>query len=69
MQEKNGLLKLHISDNGQASSNGSDVKKEKGFGTVLIQLLTTQLGGTLEKSNESGTSTMIQFPLQEKSAA
>lgn len=68
-QEKNGLLKLHIADNGQASANGSDVKKEMGFGSLLIQLLTTQLGGTLEKSNESGTLTMIQFPVQEKSVA
>lgn len=68
-QEKNGLLTLHIADNGQASGNGSDSKKEKGFGTLLIQLLTAQLRGTLEKSTESGTSTVIQFPLQEKSAA
>jgi two-component sensor histidine kinase len=68
-QEKNGLLKLHIADNGKTSDNESNIKKEKGFGSLLIQLLTTQLGGTLEKSNESGTSTMIQFPRQEKSAA
>ena len=67
--EKNGLLKLHIADNGEALGKESDVKKEKGFGSLLIQLLTTQLGGTLEKSNTSGTSTMIQFPIQEKSAA
>ncbi|PHN05136.1 histidine kinase dimerization/phosphoacceptor domain -containing protein [Flavilitoribacter nigricans] len=68
-QEKNGLLKLHIADNGDASANGPEVKQESGFGSLLIQLLTTQLGGTLKKSSESGTSTMIQFPLQEKSAA
>ena len=68
-QEKNGLLKLQIADNGQASGKESDSKKEKGFGTLLIQLLTAQLRGTLEKSTESGTSTVIQFPLQEKSAA
>jgi two-component sensor histidine kinase len=68
-QEENGLLNLRIADNGQASENKADVKKESGFGSLLIQLLTTQLGGTLKKSNESGTSTMIQFPIQEKSAA
>lgn len=68
-QEKNGLLKLNIADNGQPTNNESAVIKEKGFGTLLIQLLTTQLGGKLEKSTEAGTSTIIQFPLQEKSVA
>jgi two-component sensor histidine kinase len=68
-QEEDGLLKLIISDNGQPTSNRSIIDKNKGFGTLLIQLLTTQLGGTLEKSNEAGTSTIIQFPPQEKSAA
>ena len=68
-QEENGLLKLNIADNGDAIANGSVVKKEKGFGTLLIQLLTTQLGGKLEKSTEVGTSTIIRFAQQEKSAA
>ncbi len=68
-QDESGLLKLHIADNGHASAEGSDVKKEKGFGTLLVQLLTAQLGGTIKKSIKAGTSTMIQFPLQEKSAA
>ena len=68
-QEKSGLLKLNIADNGQTSENELNVKKEKGFGSLLIQLLTTQLGGKLEKSTEAGTSTIIEFPIQEKSAA
>ncbi len=68
-QEENGLLRLIIADNGQLTNNKSVTNQNKGFGTLLIQLLTTQLGGTLETSNEIGTSTMIQFPPQEKSAA
>ncbi len=68
-EEKDGLLKLQIADNGKASKNESNVKKEKGFGSLLIQLLTTQLGGKLEKSTEAGTSTIIEFSIQEKSAA
>ncbi len=68
-QEYNGLFNLQIADNGQVSENRSDTRKEIGFGTLLIQLLTAQLGGTLEKSNEAGTSTVIQFYRQEKSAA
>ena len=69
VEEENGLLKLNITDDGLGSANGSAVKKEKGFGGLLIQLLTTQLGGKLEKSTVAGTSTIIQFPLQEKSVA
>lgn len=68
-QEKNGLLKLNIADNGQAANKVLSDKKEKGFGTLLIQLLTTQLGGELETSTAAGTSTIIQFPLQQKSVA
>ena len=68
-REENGLLKLNIADNGDADSKVSITKKENGFGTLLIQLLTTQLGGKLEKSSQAGTSTTILFAQQEKSAA
>ena len=67
--EENGLLKLNIADNGQATQKEASSKKSKGFGTLLIQLLTTQLGGKLETSTAAGTSTIIQFPLQQKSVA
>ncbi|GAB5552546.1 MAG: hypothetical protein Sapg2KO_21370 [Saprospiraceae bacterium] len=67
--EENGLLKLNIADNGQTTQEEPSSKKEKGFGTLLIQLLTTQLGGQLETSTAAGTSTIIQFPLQQKSVA
>jgi two-component sensor histidine kinase len=68
-QGVNGLLHLQISDNGQAAVSGTVSKKESGFGTLLVQLLTTQLGGKLEKLTATGTATIIQFPLQEKSVA
>lgn len=67
--EKDGLLKLLISDNGQGTSTGSGTQYEKGFGSMLTQLLTIQLGGSLEKSTASGTTTIIHFPLQKKSVA
>ncbi len=68
-QGENGLLKLLIADNGRPASAKAVPKKDSGFGSLLIQLLTTQLGGTLETSTEKGTSTVIRFPLQQKSAA
>lgn len=68
-REENGLLKLNIADNGDATTKGVSAEKGNGFGTLLIQLLTTQLGGKLEKSTQAGTSTTIYFTLQQKSAA
>jgi len=68
-QGENGLLKLLIADNGHPTAGEAVPKKDSGFGSLLIQLLTTQLGGTLETSTEHGTSTVIRFPLQQKSAA
>lgn len=68
-QDENGLLQLQIADNGQNTANESIRKKKSGFGTLLVQLLTTQLGGNLEKSTEAGTSIMIRFPRQEKAVA
>jgi two-component sensor histidine kinase len=68
-QDENGLLKLLIADNGRPAAGEAVSKKDSGFGSLLIQLLTTQLGGTLKTSTEKGTSTVIRFPLQQKSAA
>lgn len=63
------LLKLHISDNGRGNADEQAPQDGGGFGTLLVQLLTTQLGGQLEKSTEAGTAITIRFPRQEKSAA
>lgn len=68
-QEKDGLLKLLIADNGRGALSDSGGKNGKGFGSMLTQLLTVQLGGSLEKTTEAGTSTIIHFPLSKKSVA
>lgn len=67
--DENDMLQLHISDNGQANANEGAPKDGGGFGTLLVQLLTAQLGGQLEKLTEEGTAIIIRFPRQEKSAA
>jgi len=69
IEDGSGLLKLKVADNGQSSNAEAPVKKNDGFGTLLVQLLTTQIGGQVEYHRESGTSTIIQFPIQEKSVA
>jgi two-component sensor histidine kinase len=66
---ENDLLKLEIADDGQWDDREKTPEESGGFGTMLVQLLTTPLGGHLEKSTEQGTSTIIQFKVQEKSVA
>ena len=68
-QEADGLLKLNVADNGEPANSAFESKKEGGFGTLLVRLLTAQLGGRLETETEGGTSTVVRFPLQLKSAA
>jgi len=63
------MLKLNIADNGNGTAKRSIPEVESGFGTLLVQLLTTQLGGRLEKTTDTGTSTTIYFAQQQKSAA
>ncbi|GLR17456.1 sensor histidine kinase [Portibacter lacus] len=58
---------LVIADNGVSDGNIEEVKGT-GFGSILINLLTAQLGGKLDVLKENGTSAIIQFPPQIKSA-
>jgi two-component sensor histidine kinase len=67
--DEDDILKLHISDNGRGNADEQAPQDGGGFGTLLVQLLTAQLGGQLEKSTEAGTAITIRFPKQEKSAA
>lgn len=68
-RHEDGVLRLNISDNGQNTSDELVSNKQKGFGTMLVQLLTTQLDGKINKSTEGGTTTVIDFPWEKISAA
>ena len=58
---------LCIKDNGKhISKAGKD--QEGGFGTMLLQLLTQQLNGTLDIETEEGTVAILKFPVTLKSA-
>ena len=63
------ILRLKIADNGTPDISPKVQKEGSGFGTLLVQLLTTQLGGQIEKSTTGGTSTVIQFSLEKNKAA
>ena len=66
-QSANGLFQLSVSDDGLASKDGQNLNR--GFGSMLIELLTKQLGGELKMIKDRGTTTVIDFHVQEKSAA
>ena len=61
-------LELKIQDNGNGHTTAS-ISDEQGFGTLLVQLLTAQLGGQLQKTSNNGTTIVLKFQEQEKSAA
>jgi two-component sensor histidine kinase len=54
------MLQLSISDNG-VGKIANALPKGTGFGTQLVNLLTTQLNGQLTQSVENGTMISIQF--------
>ena len=63
------LIQLIISDNGTFDNSSAAKKDGTGFGTLLVELLTTQLGGQLEKSTTDGTTTKILFHTPNSNAA
>ncbi len=67
-QLDNDLVQLYIADDGENKSEGISAGGT-GFGSMLINLLTTQLGGKLKQSTEDGTSTLIEFKFKENLAA
>ncbi|MEL6925270.1 MAG: sensor histidine kinase, partial [Bacteroidota bacterium] len=68
-QDDNKMLTLQVSDNGQGLKDGQRNELGKGFGSLLVRLLTQQLGGELKEINSSGMTTIIQFPIQQKAVA
>lgn len=66
-KEKDELYKLEISDNGTGLT--SEEENSSGFGTLLVQLLSTQLNGQLKKKSNNGTVVSLSFRDQEKSVA
>lgn len=55
-----GILQLEVSDNGVGKSS---VIQGSGFGTQLISLLTTQLGGKMREEVKNGTYTFFDFKI------
>lgn len=67
-QLDNHEFKLVIADDGTPTQGKEKSKEGTGFGSLLVQLLTAQLGGNIDVSTNEGTAAIIHFPPQIKSA-
>ncbi len=60
-RETGGFVEIIISDNGIGMAEEVDIKNSRTFGLTLINLLTTQIGGTVTIDRDSGTRVTIRF--------
>ena len=58
---KNVILTIH--DNGIGLPEGFDINKQKGFGLMLIKMLSNQLMGGFTINNNDGTTSTLEFQL------
>jgi len=59
---KNHMIELIIKDNGIGLPPDFDISKQESLGLRLIKILTIQLDGTLEATNDRGAVFKIEFP-------
>jgi two-component sensor histidine kinase len=52
---------LTVQDNGAGFPDGFDVKKTEGYGLMLVQMLSKQLGGSLIMENMNGAKSVLTF--------
>ncbi len=63
--KKNHQLNLILHDNGQGLPEGFELEKSRGFGLMLINMLTRQLNGTLKMENLQGTRCTLKVPTED----
>ncbi|MDA3940610.1 MAG: PAS domain S-box protein [Spirochaetia bacterium] len=63
LKENKREITLTLQDNGNGLPLGFDINKTKGFGLVLIKMLTQQLDGSFTIENHNGTRSVIKFTL------
>ena len=55
---------IEVSDDGVGIPNSIDIHKTDSLGLQLIDMLTEQLGGTLNLDRTKGTKFTIRFPVE-----
>ena len=63
LKENKGEITLTIQDNGNGLPEEFDIDSQKGFGLILIKILSKQLGGSFTIENHIGTKSVIKFPI------
>jgi two-component sensor histidine kinase len=61
IKEDHGNVTLTIQDNGNGLPEGFDIDTQKGFGLMLVNMLSQQLDGNFSIENHEGTRSTVQF--------
>jgi PAS domain S-box-containing protein len=56
-------VKLTIQDDGNGLPDGFDINESKGFGLMLVKMLSQQLGGSFSMEKHAGTRCTVEFDL------
>jgi two-component sensor histidine kinase len=54
---------LTIQDDGVGLPDGFELEKSKGFGLMLVKMLSLQLGGSFSIKNDNGTRSTLEFAI------
>ena len=54
-------VKLFVEDDGNGLPEGFDIKESKGFGLMLVKMLSQQLGGSFSMEKHEGTRCTVEF--------
>ncbi len=63
LKRNNKNIILTIQDNGNGLPKGFDINKQKGFGLMLIKMLTQQLEGSFSIIDNGGTKSTLKFTI------
>jgi two-component sensor histidine kinase len=61
--ENEGNAILTIQDDGNGLAEGFDVNAQRGFGLMLVDVLSQQLGGSFTIENNNGARSTLKFPV------
>jgi PAS domain S-box-containing protein len=61
-KEKENIVSMVVSDNGNGMPESTDFENSTGFGLMLVGMLTRQLKGTVYTERADGTRIILEFP-------
>lgn len=61
LMQSNKHVILSIHDNGRGFPEGFSIEKSKGFGLMLVKIMSEQLGGNLSVENKNGGCVILKF--------